>query len=186
MIAGRIPGRTDNEIKNYWNTRLRKKLISQGINPTTHKPLIFNQVVHDQLASSSSTSNPNTPSLEIMEEAGVSSTHQAAATNFTTNYNIPIDGGFMMGSLLPSSHGHGHNCIGDYIDNCDEDTFSSFLDSLVNDDDFMNHINEQQQQSSVSSYNNIGTIDWEFADVLSTKVGSDDQHGAAASLNDQL
>ncbi|KAK9201220.1 hypothetical protein WN944_016421 [Citrus x changshan-huyou] len=147
LIAGRIPGRTDNGIKNYWNTRLRKKLISQGIDPTTHKPLIFNQVVlHDQLASSSSTSNPNTPSLEIMEEAGVSSTHQAAAANFTTNYNIPIDGGFMMGSLLPSSHGHGYNCIDDYIDNCDEDTFSSFLDSLVNDDDFMNHINEQQQQ----------------------------------------
>jgi hypothetical protein len=25
LIAGRIPGRTDNEIKNYWNTRLNKK-----------------------------------------------------------------------------------------------------------------------------------------------------------------
>eukprot|EP00253_Pinus_taeda_P010585 PITA_10585 len=25
LIAGRIPGRTDNEVKNYWNTRLSKK-----------------------------------------------------------------------------------------------------------------------------------------------------------------
>ncbi|GAB2211222.1 hypothetical protein Droror1_Dr00016515 [Drosera rotundifolia] len=40
LIAGRIPGRTDNEIKNYWNTHISKKLIGQGIDPRTHKPLI--------------------------------------------------------------------------------------------------------------------------------------------------
>ncbi|KAK4409245.1 Transcription repressor [Sesamum angolense] len=40
LIAGRIPGRTDNEIKNYWNTHLSKKLISQGIDPKTHKPIL--------------------------------------------------------------------------------------------------------------------------------------------------
>ena len=26
LIAGRVPGRTDNQVKNYWNTHLRKKL----------------------------------------------------------------------------------------------------------------------------------------------------------------
>ncbi|GLT86445.1 hypothetical protein SLE2022_377430 [Rubroshorea leprosula] len=26
LIAGRMPGRTDNQVKNFWNTRLRKKL----------------------------------------------------------------------------------------------------------------------------------------------------------------
>uniref|UniRef100_A0A7N0UHM0 Uncharacterized protein n=1 Tax=Kalanchoe fedtschenkoi TaxID=63787 RepID=A0A7N0UHM0_KALFE len=39
LIAGRLPGRTDNEIKNYWNTHLSKKLRLQGIDPDTHKPL---------------------------------------------------------------------------------------------------------------------------------------------------
>eukprot|EP00253_Pinus_taeda_P001279 PITA_01279 len=43
LIAGRMPGRTDNEIKNYWNTRLRKKLISKGIDPCTHKPFVQSQ-----------------------------------------------------------------------------------------------------------------------------------------------
>ncbi|KAM0945675.1 putative transcription factor MYB-HB-like family [Dioscorea sansibarensis] len=36
-IAARLPGRTDNEIKNYWNTHLRKKLLQMGIDPVTHQ-----------------------------------------------------------------------------------------------------------------------------------------------------
>ncbi|KAH6777053.1 hypothetical protein C2S51_008365 [Perilla frutescens var. frutescens] len=40
LIAGRLPGRTDNEIKNYWNTHIRRKLLSRGIDPATHRPII--------------------------------------------------------------------------------------------------------------------------------------------------
>ncbi|KAK4422958.1 Transcription factor [Sesamum alatum] len=36
-IAARLPGRTDNEIKNFWNTHLRKKLLRSGIDPRTHQ-----------------------------------------------------------------------------------------------------------------------------------------------------
>jgi len=39
LIAGRLPGRTDNEIKNYWNTHIRRKLLSRGIDPVTHRPI---------------------------------------------------------------------------------------------------------------------------------------------------
>nr|XP_043629492.1 transcription factor MYB17-like [Erigeron canadensis] len=37
-IAAQLPGRTDNEIKNLWNTHLRKRLLSIGIDPQTHEP----------------------------------------------------------------------------------------------------------------------------------------------------
>ncbi|KAI7752453.1 hypothetical protein M8C21_020345 [Ambrosia artemisiifolia] len=37
-IATHLSKRTDNEIKNYWNTHLKKRLIKMGIDPMSHKP----------------------------------------------------------------------------------------------------------------------------------------------------
>ncbi|KAM5581508.1 transcription factor MYB35 [Rosa sericea] len=39
LIAKQLPGRTDNDVKNYWNTKLKKKLSKIGIDPVTHKPI---------------------------------------------------------------------------------------------------------------------------------------------------
>ncbi|XP_052190247.1 transcription factor MYB20-like [Diospyros lotus] len=39
-IASHMPGRTDNEIKNHWNTHIKKKLRKMGIDPLTHEPLL--------------------------------------------------------------------------------------------------------------------------------------------------
>ncbi|GAB2283385.1 Transcription factor myb92, variant 2 [Dionaea muscipula] len=47
-MAQHLPGRTDNEIKNFWNTHLKKKLIQMGFDPMTHRPRtdIFSSLSH--------------------------------------------------------------------------------------------------------------------------------------------
>ncbi|KAI4366908.1 hypothetical protein MLD38_022710 [Melastoma candidum] len=38
-ITSHFSGRTDNEIKNHWNTRIKKKLKLLGVDPLTHEPV---------------------------------------------------------------------------------------------------------------------------------------------------
>ncbi|CDP14903.1 unnamed protein product [Coffea canephora] len=45
IIAQQLPGRTDNDVKNVWNTKLKKKLSAIGIDPVTHRP--FSQILAD-------------------------------------------------------------------------------------------------------------------------------------------
>ena len=205
MIAGRIPGRTDNEIKNYWNTHLSKKLINQGIDPRTHKPLNPNpinyspEIVHDDR---SSISKPNpTPNYPMVEETGgaplvtaIQSTDATYQLGQYQNQNLVVNDICNHQNWNSSDGVMGlqggyveENEEEDYIENCNElDTFSSFLDSLINDNIF---VNQQQQptfhpllssSSSAQTFNHA-TI-WE-AELRPTKHASNDEQSALNNMN---
>ncbi|CAK8567067.1 unnamed protein product [Lathyrus sativus] len=173
LIAGRIPGRTDNEIKNYWNTHLSKKLINQGIDPRTHKPLD-----NSNNPSSSSSIIPNVNHQTTAFTSSASPDHHPVITTTTNNesdhHPSPDD------HHLAQHHSHnnhypqqqqqqqqaqefnGANCDSlissdvsamdhhllnnnhkdfdfDGSNVCCDDVFTSFLDSLINDDAFATH-----------------------------------------------
>ncbi|KAK4487489.1 hypothetical protein RD792_005871 [Penstemon davidsonii] len=114
LIAGRIPGRTDNEIKNYWNTHLRKKLMRQGIDPKTHKPLQQNY---------SSVQQNSISLVQLISSSQNNIDHvQEGADGIKLDDDIDT-----------------YNFLQD-------DAFSSFFNSLINDDMFTNNQQQQQQQ----------------------------------------
>ncbi|XP_059278588.1 transcription repressor MYB5-like [Lycium ferocissimum] len=161
LIAGRIPGRTDNEIKNYWNTRLSKKLISQGIDPRTHKPLILNpnassddnHIITNNKANSTSPSSSsklahNDPDIIIPNPINYIPFQMEDQPLRSMNNNLPRE----IMCLDDYQYQSSQAMLAKYCDDdmnievrdkgddemncCMDDVFSSFLNSLINEDMF--------------------------------------------------
>ncbi|KAL4569679.1 hypothetical protein LXL04_025321 [Taraxacum kok-saghyz] len=92
LIAGRLPGRTDNEIKNYWNTHIRRKLLNRGIDPATHRLITDNTNNHHNnnitpTASAAANHNVNS-SPEVTTTTTISFASAAPTPPSTTHHLI--------------------------------------------------------------------------------------------------
>lgn len=82
IIASQLPGRTDNDIKNYWNTKLKKKMMAIHHSAESYKP--------QQVALSSTLQNSTPPSSLLF-------------TDSSSNNNFTASGSFSYSSTTTSS-----------------------------------------------------------------------------------
>ncbi|KAL2897045.1 Transcription factor MYB3 [Bienertia sinuspersici] len=91
LIAGRLPGRTDNEVKNYWHSHIRKKLICMGIDPNNHK-IYHHHHIHDVYSSknlSNSLGNPNADDHVMHENTMTRNIKEDTSSTLDLNLNMP-------------------------------------------------------------------------------------------------
>ncbi|KAK3407161.1 transcription factor MYB13 [Eucalyptus grandis] len=149
-IAARLPGRTDNEIKNVWHTHLKKRLRKE------HEAAVLDNVPSKRLVTMSHTNNE--PHAKYESHGGPISSPQTQQSSSSVS---------LSSTTTEDNSGNDNKCIKEAL----EDAISGLID-----ENFWSELVSSDDNNSAMS-DDFLAVSSEFQSSLSSNVGPWDMNG---------